>query len=142
MKAPRHRLAVLLLLAPLACAASADPPDLAPRGLGLLDDPRAAPAQRVADPRAAGLLRAPARSVLPAKWDARDLGWVSPAKDQQATGSRSPRIEDRSERGLNFGFPAPGGAGQANYLPFPIGPSCWMARSGAEHLRVMPILRV
>jgi len=86
MKASRHRLAVLLLLAASA-ARAADPPDLAPRGMGLLDDPRYAPAQRVADPRAAGLLRAPARSVLPAKWDARDLGWVSPAKDQQQTGS-------------------------------------------------------
>ena len=79
----------LSFVAALACGAGAfaDPPDLPSRGLGLLDDPRAAPAQRVADPRAAGLLRAPARSVLPAKWDARDLGWVSPAKDQQQTGS-------------------------------------------------------
>ena len=80
------RLSIAAALAYVAGAA-ANPPDLAPRGLGLLDDPRAAPAQRVADPRAAGLRRAPARTVLPAKWDARDEGWVSPAKDQQQTGS-------------------------------------------------------
>ena len=79
----------LSFVAALACGASAfaDPPDLAPRGLGLLEDPRYAPAQRVADPRAAGLRRAPARTALPAKWDARDQGWVSPAKNQQATGT-------------------------------------------------------
>ena len=79
----------LSFVAALACGtgAFADPPDLAPRGTGLLDDPRAAPAQRVADPRAAGLRRAPARTALPAKWDARDQGWVSPAKNQQQTSS-------------------------------------------------------
>ena len=80
------RLSVAAALAYVAGAA-ANPPDLAPRGTGLLDDPRYAPAQRVADPRASGLRRAPARTALPAKWDARDEGWVSPAKDQQQTGS-------------------------------------------------------
>ena len=80
----------LSFAAALACGASAfaDPPDLAPRGLGLLEPPRGyAPAQRVPDPRAAGLLRAPAPTDLPAKWDARDEGWVSPAKNQAPTGS-------------------------------------------------------
>lgn len=61
----------------------------APHETGLLEPLKGtAPAQRVDDPRAAsGRLRAPARTVLPAKWDARDWGWVSPAKNQQATGS-------------------------------------------------------
>ena len=44
------RLSVAAALA-YGAGAAANPPDLAPRGTGLLDDPRAAPAQRVADPR-------------------------------------------------------------------------------------------
>jgi C1A family cysteine protease len=81
-------LAILLLAASAAKAQDTSSPDPAPRGLGLLEPTKGrAPAQRVADPRAAGLLRAPAPTDLPAKWDARDEGWVSPAKDQEPTGA-------------------------------------------------------
>jgi C1A family cysteine protease len=83
----RSLLPVLLLVAASAAKAQdSSSPDLAPRGLGLLEPPRGyAPARRVPDPRAAGLLRAPAPTDLPAKWDARDLGWVTPAKNQEPT---------------------------------------------------------
>ena len=78
----------LSFAAALACGANADTPPGAPHMTGLLEPPKGyAPAQRVDDPRSAGRRRAPVRTVLPAKWDARDQGWVSPAKNQQATGS-------------------------------------------------------
>ena len=44
-------------------------------------------ARRISDAGSSGFLRASAKTALPAKWDAREHGWISPVKDQGDVGT-------------------------------------------------------
>ncbi len=58
-----------------------------PRATGLIQLPKRPIARRVADPRPSPKTLKSANAPLPTKWDARDYGWVTPAKDQGQIGT-------------------------------------------------------
>ena len=58
------------------------------RAMGFLPSPKGGiAARRVAATKTPALLRASAKSALPAQWDSRAQGWVSPVKNQGSVGT-------------------------------------------------------
>lgn len=58
-----------------------------PRATGYIPSPRGSAVRRIADPRPAARLRGTAKNNLPATWDSRDHGWITPVKDQGDIGA-------------------------------------------------------
>ena len=71
-----------------AFSQSADACDSDVRGMGFRPSPKGrATARRVADTRAPGLRRDRAGDPLPARWDSREHGWITPIRNQGGLGT-------------------------------------------------------
>ena len=69
-----------------ACALLAAPCEAAERSTGFVPAPRFVAPSHLADQ--SGKKGSPLKNaVLPAKWDARDYGWITPVKDQGSVGA-------------------------------------------------------